>query len=116
MIFTQAQNSCGSLQHYVDTHQGCHINRDSCSGLSCYDNITNISFIVQNCEDPVTVDVYVESNKGGDPAYLSYQFNQSETVNTEFNSFTAIMDRNASHLGFMVYTYIHIHNHMCERH
>ena len=108
VIFTQAQ-TCGPLQHYVDTHQSCHINGNSCSGLSCYDNSTDISFTVQKCEDPVTVDVYImESSKKREP--LSYQFKRSETMNTEFNTFTAIMDRNTSHLGFKVYTYIHIHN------
>ena len=102
-LVTQAQTSCGSLQHYVDTHQNFHISGHSCSGLSCHDNNTDISFTVQKCEDPVTVDVYImESSKKRES--LSYQFKQSETMITEFNTFTAIMDRNTSHLGFEVHT------------
>lgn len=96
MIF--AQNSCNSLQHYKDTHPNCVAY--TCSELMCNDNITRVDITVQKCEDPVTVDVFM-SSEGGDFAYL---FDQSETVETYdgSNSFTAIMDRNASDLGFEV--------------
>ena len=99
-----ARDSCDSLQHYEDTHPNCSAFTYTCSGVICDNNITYVHITVQKCEDPVTVDVFMYSTKGGDFSYLSYSFNQSETVETydEMDYFTAIMDRNASDLGFEV--------------
>ena len=133
-IVTQAQSgaysSCGSLQHYIDEHPriSCYIYGDPCSGMSCNSYGLNgthyvyVSFTVQKCEDPVTVYTYGDVGfNTGHYLYFSYEFNKSETVDTygygydyyyeydygydhNLSSYTAILDRNASHLGFEVYT------------
>ena len=120
-----AQNySCESLEQYVDQHsdQDCYIYQyPPCSGMSCSDQggstaNTYASIYIQRCEDPVTVYTYVDVYQNGHYHYYSYEFNQSETVDTygyyydyddhgnhNLSSLTAILDRNASHLGFEVY-------------
>ena len=54
---------------------------------------------IQKCEDPVTVDVYVFDD--ADVAFY-YSYNESETVDYGQDSYTGILERNATHLGFMV--------------
>ena len=79
---------------------------DPCSGLYCYDRDFYYDFTVQKCEDPVTVEVYYDIYRDGFYDYFEYEYNQSETVDNDGDSglsyYTAIMDRNASHLGFEV--------------
>ena len=111
VILASAQDwdSCDSLQHYVDLHPNCSISNygEPCSGLFCYDYVSfsyYYNFIVQKCEDPVTVDVFVYWNSHDNVSYydyFDYLYNQSETVDSN-GSYTAIMERNASHLGFEV--------------
>ena len=130
-IVTHAQSgaysSCGSLQHYIDghPHMSCYIYEDSCSGMSCYGygingtNYVSTSFTVQKCEDPVTVYTYASISIGHHYFSFSYEFNKSETIDSDghyyyyydydydydynLSSYTAILDRNASHLGFEVH-------------
>ena len=101
--------SCTSLQHYVDEHPNCFINGDThylqpCE-LNCHyedSDVTNIDFYVSKCEDPVTVYVYLELYNG---EYTNYWYNQSETFHFGGYSFNAILERNATHLAFMVGLY-----------
>ena len=61
---------------------------------------------MQKCEDPVTVEVYYDIYTDGFYDYFQYEYNQSEAVDNDvgrgLSTYTAIMDRNASHLGFEV--------------
>ena len=61
-------------------------------------------FVVQRCEDPVTVDVLVELYDQDMDYYYEffYLYNQSETVDIGQESYTGILERNATHLEFMV--------------
>ena len=120
-----AQNfSCESFEQYVDQHPGCYIltySYEPCLGIRCseYNGSTYIysSFYVQRCQDPVTVYASASVRKDGRYYYLSHSFDQSETVNTngyyysydyhyhnhhQNSSYTAILDRNSSHLDFEV--------------
>ena len=123
-IVTQAQSgaysSCGSLQHYINEHLpiSCRIYGDPCYGMSCYNYGINdtryvyASFTVQKCEDPVTVYTYAYVTTANHYLSFSYQFNKSETIDyyhydydydyDNLSSYTAILDRNATHLGFEV--------------
>ena len=120
-----AQNfSCESFEQYVDQHPDCYIQTYSyepCLGISCSDRNGSMyiysSFDVHRCQDPVTVYVYGSVRKDG-RFYFSHQFDQSETVDTNgyyygsdyyyhddhqnISSYTAILDRNFTHLGFEV--------------
>ena len=60
-----------------------------------------LEFFVQKCEDPVSVDVFVELTDEHNHDF-SYLYNQSETVDYGQESYTGILERNATHLGFMV--------------
>ena len=74
---------------------------------------------MEKCEDPVTVEVYYskliyyDTITDGFYDDFQYEYNQSEAVENDVGSglstYTAIMDRNASHLGFEVYTDIDIY-------
>ena len=124
-IVAHAQNysSCEPLEQYEDEHTGCSIYptyyREICPGMRCRGsgpNGSNITYLyarfsVRRCQDPVTVYTYVYMYRNGRYHRYSYTFNQSETVdhldnyyyyNSPNTSYTAIMDRNASHLGFEV--------------
>ena len=67
---------------------------------------------MEKCEDPVTVEVYyskyIYHDTFTDGFYddFQYKYNQSEAVDNDvgrgLSTYTAIMDRNASHLGFKV--------------
>ena len=128
-IVAHAQNySCESLEQYVDQHsdQDCYIYQNPlCYGMYCSNHGGSTanryaSLFVQRCEDPVTVYTYASVNQSGHYHYYSYVFNQSETVDTNgyfsdhdhsnhnLSSLTAILDRNASHLGFEVVNYSYI--------
>ena len=109
VTLAQAQDwtSCTSLQHYVNEHPNCYIrnNSEPCSGLNCHyedSDVTNITFYISKCEDPVTVNVYVELYNG---EYADYEYSQSETFHLRGYSFSAILERNATHLAFMVSLY-----------
>ena len=93
----QATEPCQSFQHYVSEHPNCTSFGD-CYQLFCWDPHNNYAyFIVNQCEDPVTVDVGVSS-----PPF-QHQYNRSETeVGIDGTPFTAIMARNASHLELEV--------------
>ena len=69
--------------------------------MYCSDVSTFVSFIVQKCEDPVTVDVYFEGAHN-----FAYSYNQSEIVDNVVDNYTGILERNATHLGFMVSVYV----------
>ena len=127
-IVAHAQNysSCEPLQQYVDEHPGCYIYYnyydEICYGMRCSGsgpNGSNITYLytrfnVQRCQDPVTVSTYAYMYQNGRYHGFSYTFDQSETVdNLDYYyyyyydsyddvSYTAILDRNASHLGFEV--------------
>ena len=126
-IVAHAQNysSCEPLEQYVDEHPDCYVyhsyyyhNDEPCSGIRCVGsgpNDTNItylftSFTVQRCQDPVTLYTYTNVYQNDLHHYYLYIFNQSERVdNVGYyyhhylnTSYTAILDRNASHLGFEV--------------
>ena len=97
--------SCASLQLYVNEHPECYVEDfgEPCSGLYCEvingnHYIYSVVFI-QKCEDPVTVDAYVFDD--ADVAFY-YSYNESETVDYSQDSYTGILERNATHLGFMV--------------
>ena len=70
---------------------------------------------MDECEDPVSVAVYYDDYGDYDYDYsnyylFQYAFNQSETVDSDSfygdsGRYTAIMARNASHIGFEVYTH-----------
>ena len=115
-------DSCSSVQSYVQSHPNCYIDNfegsgfsDSCSGFFCYTNYNYTDIYVNECEDPVSVAVYYDSYGDYDYDYsnyyhFQYAFNQSETVDNDASygdsgRYTAIMARNASHLGFEVYTH-----------
>ena len=120
-IVAHAQNYsfCESLEQYVDEHPSCYIYQsyydEICYGMYCSgsgpngSNITYLyrSFSVQRCQDPVTVSTYAYMRRNGRYHRFSYTFDQSETVDYYYDSYKdrsykAILDRNASHLGFEV--------------
>ena len=106
-VTAQDWTSCASLQHYVNEHPDCYVLEfgEPCSGLYCYgSDDTYLDFFVQKCEDPVTVDVFVELTDEHTQYHhdFYYLFNQSETVDYGKESYTGILERNATHLGFMV--------------
>ena len=111
VTLAQAQDwtSCASLQHYVSEHPDCFVEDfgEPCSGLYCYSEneyqyYTYLEFFVQKCEDPVTVEVYLDIFEDNDDHFFNYLYNQSETVDYGQGSYTGILERNATHLGFMV--------------
>ena len=126
VILTSAQSgddSCSSLNQYVVWNPNCYIYSFGapCSGLYCYDDTTNtyVEIEVNECEDPVSVLVFYEHYDSTIRHYEEFQylFNQSESVendgiysyydysgfgDVDAGTFTAIMERNASHLGFEV--------------
>ena len=76
---------------------------EPCSKLNCYyddSDVVNMEFNVRKCEDPVTVDVDLSLYNGY--SYPYYEYNQSETFQFQNYSFSAILERNATHLAFMV--------------
>ena len=115
VTLAQAQDgaSCPSLQHYVDEHLPylhCYIegNGEQCLGLSCgNESIVIMDFFVRSCEDPVTVNTQVELyDEYRDYAHeFYYIYGQSETVIYHQMSYTGILERNATYLGFMVSVY-----------
>ena len=89
-----------------------------CAGLNCYSAIysgdsryeeisTDLEFLVQKCEDPVTVyiNVVVLNGERANNYYFGHLYNQSETVDSYPGSYTGILERNATHVGFMVSVY-----------
>ena len=113
VTLAQAQDwaSCGSLQQYVNEHPDCYIlhnENEPCSELDCdYDHISDFAYLdfhVRRCADPVTVGVYVQLYDG---EYTNVVYNQSETFQFLDYSFSAILERNATHLAFMVSLYDH---------
>ena len=125
-IVAHAQNysSCEPFEQYVDEHPDCYIyhtygDHEICYGMRCRggpngSNITYLytSFSVHRCQDPVTVYTYARLRYQNGPYHrYTYTFDQSETVDNLDpyyyydglnTSYTAILDRNASHLGFEV--------------
>ena len=115
VTLAQAQDgaSCPSLQHYVDEqpYANCDIksNGELCLGMSCDNESIGLytAFFVRRCEDPVTVKAYVELYD----EYIDYThefyyiYDQSETVIYHQMSYTGILERNATYLGFMVSAY-----------
>ena len=63
-----------------------------------------MSVYISNCEDPAYVEVNVDYTNEDLSDYheFYYYFNQSETVNNEYGTYSAIVERNSSFLGFMV--------------
>ena len=122
-IVAHAQNySCEHLEQYAE-EQGCYLYRNYydkiCYGMRCSGsgpNGSNITYLyrrfsVQRCQDPVTVYTYVRMRRNGYYYRFSYTFDQSETIDNPYDyyyyngrniSYTAILDRNATHLGFEV--------------
>ena len=111
------------MEQYVNEHPGCYIYYSYydgyriCYGMSCRSSgpngsdITSLrtSFSVRRCQDPVNVYTYASMYQNGRYHYYYYTFYQSETLDNPgyyyYNrntSYTAILDRNASHLGFEV--------------
>ena len=115
VTLAQAQDwaSCGSLQQYVNEHPNCDIlllnEQEPCAELECdyFDtsDFAYLGFFLSRCEDPVTVGVYVELYNG---EHTGLSYNQSETFHFEDYSFSAILERNATHLAFMVSLYIFV--------
>ena len=107
VTLAQAQDgtSCASLQHYVDEHPRCGFFYD-CSTLYCYSDSDVIyrNLSVHKCEDPVSVDVYVDVYDEDSNSFhgFIYSYNRSETVDFGQESFTGTLERNATYLGFMV--------------
>ena len=122
-IVAHAQNySCEHLEQYVDEHPSCYLYRtysdEICYGMYCRgsgpngSDITSLyrSFSVQRCRDPVTVYTYTYFFRNGYYYRYSYTFDQSETVDNPYyyyyngrnTSYTGILERNATHLGFEV--------------
>ena len=62
----------------------------------------------RKCEDPVTVATFVELyNEYVDISHeFFYIYDQSETVSYHQMSYTGILERNATYLGFMVSVYV----------
>ena len=114
VTLAQAQDytSCAPLQHYISEHGDCDEILSSfsgyCAGIVCYressDHYEHMHFVVQRCEDPVTVDVLVELYDQDMDYYYEffYLYNQSETVDIGQESYTGILERNTTHLEFMV--------------
>ena len=125
VVVTRAQWDYCGLDRYTQPGFNCFVENygEPCSGIYCYNNNTYISIFVQKCEDPVSVLVhydYYDYDFGFEE--FQYVYNQSETVENdgyysyysyyygydssgqfvEPGSYTGILDRNASHLGFEV--------------
>ena len=65
-----------------------------------------MDFYVRRCEDPVTVDVYLALYHNGRYTTVHHEYNQSDTFLFEAgHSTSAILERNATHLAFMVSLY-----------
>ena len=112
VTLAQAQDwaSCASLQQYVNEHPHCSIPGNffdvPCIELNCHYNdssessdVTKVDFYVSRCDDPVSVGVDIELSNG---EYTSLGYTQSETFQFLDYSFSAILERNATHLAFMV--------------
>ena len=95
VALAQSSHHCPLLENYIASHTGSCTVDYNCSALSC----ASVGFSVNRCDDPVTVDVSVES--GGSEVF-EYSFNRSEFVEARDMSVTTIMARNASHLELEV--------------
>ena len=111
VTLAQAQDytSCAFLHHYISEHPECEILDYGrlCSGVSCHGYAINTDFIVRKCQDPITVDMFVEfyDEFRDFSREFYYIYDHSETVNYRQKSYTGILERNATHLGFMVSVY-----------
>ena len=75
-----------------------------------------LSVFVEECEDPASVLVHYDLYDEDSFDEFQYVFNQSEIVDNDgiysygdSGRYTGIMARNASHLGFEVYTHLHMY-------
>ena len=75
-----------------------------------------LSVFVEECEDPASVLVHYDLYNEDSFDEFQYVFNQSEIVDNDgiysygdSGRYTGIMARNASHLGFEVYTHLHMY-------
>ena len=108
----QAQDwtSSASLQQYVNEHSHCSIPENFLNiELNCHYNdssdssdVTKVDFYVGRCDEPVSVGVHIELYNG---EYTDFEYTQSETFHFKDYSFSAILERNATHLAFMVSLY-----------
>lgn len=105
-MLSQQAEPCQSLLSASSANSQC-VPVGNCTGLRCEqrNNVLNGSsawFTVQKCEDPVIVDVTIQSGTQNTPV-LQQSFTQNETVFLGgSNSLSVAMQRNASYLQFQV--------------
>ena len=69
--------------------------------MFCHADEINGGVFIDTCQDPVYAGVFVDLYYPNYD-YFFYYYNQSEMVEEDDFVYTALMKRNASHLGFMV--------------
>ena len=112
-MLSQQAEPCQSLLSASSANSQC-VPVGNCTGLRCEqrNNVLNGSsawFSVQKCEDPVIVDVTIQSGTQNTPV-LQQSFTQNETVFLGgSNSLSVAMQRNASYLQFQVIKNIIVH-------
>ena len=96
------QEPCQSLLSASSANSQC-APVGNCTGLSCEQrnnalNGSSVWFTVQKCEDPVIVDLMIQSGT----LNTQWSFTQNDTVFLGSNSLSVAMQRNASYLQFQV--------------
>ncbi|CAI8024431.1 hypothetical protein GBAR_LOCUS14183, partial [Geodia barretti] len=116
-----SQDPCSSVHSYIESHPDCSVydlREGGCSEVDCHWNNSYIAVDVDECKDPVTVEVNYATWTSYDGDCIEdlsnsfnffYFYNQSEIVDNykvrkDTGRYSAILARNASHLGFEVRT------------
>ncbi|CAI8024429.1 hypothetical protein GBAR_LOCUS14183 [Geodia barretti] len=115
-----SQDPCSSVHSYIESHPDCSVydlREGGCSEVDCHWNNSYIAVDVDECKDPVTVEVNYATWTSYDGDCIEdlsnsfnffYFYNQSEIVDNykvrkDTGRYSAILARNASHLGFELY-------------
>ena len=114
IVLSQQVEQCQSLLSASVANPQCSPVGGNCTGLRCEQrgnalNGSSVSFAVVKCEDPVIVNLTIQS-----AALRQRSFTRNETVLLGGSSYLSVaMRRNASYLQFQVifffFFYIHVH-------
>ena len=105
VVAQTSSEPCQTLLGAVNDNPQC-TSLGNCTGLTCEQrgnalNGSSATFVVTKCEDPVSVDLRIQSSTAD---ILQQTFNQSSTapLGSGGNTLSVDMQRNASHLQFQV--------------